>query len=121
MVNINENLGSTAPNAYVKSIRLSRGPSIQTNADTALLNQQRVSEVTSYDGTLEYSYSPDSIPATKIGSTSVALSVVVKDVINAFTKRASWLSSPKSQGNFLVKAILVINLFLIFHKRTQVT
>ena len=109
MVNINENLGSTAPNAYVKSIRLSRGPSIQTNADTALLNQQRVSEVTSYDGTLEYSYSPDSIPATKIGSTSVALSVVVKDVINAFTKRASWLSSPKSQGNFLVKAILVLN------------
>ena len=109
MANIKESFGKISPNAYVKSVKIEEGPSITTRVKNSKNKSAQVATVKNYDGTIGYSSKKDAGTPVQDGSTSISLNVSVKDVINSSTKKATWLSNPKTRQNFNVKVLLVYN------------
>ena len=109
MIKVSETFGSTAPNAYVKSIKISKGPSIVTNTNASSYRSFKTVETREIDNSIKYVPLRDSKISPKVGSTAINLSISVKDVINRATKRGTWLSSTKAQQNYKLKVLLVFN------------
>jgi hypothetical protein len=109
MIKISENFGSSAPNAYIKSIKIAQGPSIVASNNPSSRQPYKVNEFRDRDGNTTYAPKRTSLKQSKPGSTSVNMSVSIKDSINGRTKKGTWTSSTRAQQNYKLNVLLVFS------------
>ena len=54
MIRVSETFGSTAPNAYVKSVKISKGPAIVTNTNASSYRSFKTVETREIDNSIRY-------------------------------------------------------------------